>query len=282
MKILVAEDSGPSRVLLAHVLTAAGHEVIAEVNGERALEVYQRWQPTVVITDWQMPELDGLELVQRIRALRGDRYTWIIMLTAREFKTNYAMTMAAGVDDYLTKPLDIELLMVRIQVARRVVELSNEVSLLKRILPVCMSCRSVRDTSEHWMELDQYFRRQTGIDFSHSLCPDCFFERSVLPELERHEASCAANAGVPVAIDRQAHPDLHSDLLSHLKRVGDRLVVLLQGKRLRAADESQLKLLGRLAAALGAERLGALAASDPHQLLPAVLRHELDRRLALS
>ncbi len=280
MKILVAEDSGPSRVLLAHVLKAAGHEVVAEVNGERAFEVYQRWQPAVLITDWQMPELDGLELVQRIRALRGNRYTWVIMLTAKEFKTNYAMTMAAGVDDYLTKPLDIELLMVRITVAQRVVELNNEVSLLKRVIPVCMSCRAVRDTSEHWMELDAYFRCQPGTDVSHGLCPDCFFGRSVLPELERHEASCAANGG-PVAIDRQAHPDLHSDLVNHLKLVGDRLVVLLQGKGLRAADDSQLKLLGRLAAALGDERLISLAASDPDQVLPAVLRGELDRRLAL-
>lgn len=282
MKILVAEDSGASRLLLSHVLKSAGHEVIAEVNGERALEVYQRWQPAVVITDWQMPELDGLQLVQRIRALRSQRYTWIIMLTAREFKTNYALTMGAGVDDYLTKPLDVELLMVRIQVARRVVELSNEVSLLKRVIPVCMSCRSVRDTSEHWMELDQYFRCQTGIDFSHGLCPDCFFERSVLPELERYEASRPVSAGVPAPVDRQAHPELYSDLVNHLKVVGDRLVIMLRSKGLKAGTELQLKLLGRLAVALGDGLLASLASSGPGQLHAAVLRDELDRaRLAL-
>jgi DNA-binding response OmpR family regulator len=69
------------------------------------------------------------------------------MLTAREFKTNYALTMKAGVDDYLTKPLDRDLLLVRLEVARRVVELNQEVSLLKRVIPLCMICHAVRDTS---------------------------------------------------------------------------------------------------------------------------------------
>ena len=271
VKILVAEDSGTSRLLLARVLQAAGHEVLAVENGARALEMYVRHQPAVVITDWQMPELDGLQLVKRIRGFRSPRYTWLIMLTSREFRTNYAATMQAGVDDYLTKPLDTELLLVRIAVAQRVVQLSQEVALLKRVIPLCMGCHAVRDTTEQWMELDQYFRRQTGLDFSHGFCPDCFFEKSVLPELERLEAS------PPSRLDRSTNPELFDDVVTYLGVVGDRLVASVERRGVRFEDGEQLKLVGRLAAALGDRYLVAFAAAGLDTFLPQLLRDLLSR-----
>lgn len=270
MKILVAEDSGTVRLLLARVLQAAGHEVMTAENGARALEVYQRHQPGAVITDWQMPELDGLELVKRIRALRNPRYPWLIMLTAREFQTNYAVTMQAGVDDYLTKPVDTALLLVRIAVAQRVMELNHEVALLKRVIPLCMSCHAVRDTSEDWVELDDYFRRQTGVDFSHGFCPDCFFERSVLPELERHEA---AQALAPTRrLERLSNPELFDDLVTHLGLVGLRLAASLERRGVRPENDAPLRLIGRLARVLGDSALSAVADGGLYALEAQVLR----------
>lgn len=278
MKILVAEDSGTVRLLLSRVLQAAGHEVLTAENGARALELYQRHQPGAVITDWQMPELDGVELVKRIRALRNPHYPWLIMLTAREFKTNYAMTMQAGVDDYLTKPVDTELLLVRIAVAQRVMALNHEVALLKRVIPLCMSCHAVRDTSEDWVELDDYFRSQTGVDFSHGFCPDCFFERSVLPEVVRHEA---AQALTPTGrLERSSNPDLWDDLVTHLGLVGLRLAASLERRGVRPEDDAPLKLVGRLARVLGDVELSAVADAGLYALQPPLLRDLLSRLTA--
>lgn len=290
MKILVAEDENISRLILARTLKAAGHEVIAVGDGARALNAYTTQAPAVVITDWLMPELDGLELVKRIRAMKRQRYPWLVMLTARDFKANYAATMTAGVDDYLTKPLDPELLLVRIEVARRVLELHGEVSLLQRFIPLCMSCRAVRDTSEHWLELDEYFRRQTGVDFSHGYCPDCYFRKSVLPELERFEAAKGpvATDGAPgldlaayarvSRFDRDESPGLLHDLTAHLTLLGERLTGLERDRCSSApGGAAQLALLARVAAALGAWHLHHLAASAADEVDATALRAELGR-----
>jgi CheY-like chemotaxis protein len=273
MKILIADDSRTSRALLCQALEPTGHEILAVENGARALAVYESYQPAVLITDWQMPELDGLELVHELRAMRAARYTWVIMLTASDFKSNYAKTIQAGVDDYLTKPLDRDLLLTRIEVARRVVELHHELSLLKRVIPLCMSCHSVRDTSADWVELDQYLRRQTGVDFSHGLCPDCYFTRSVLPELVRHEG---AGPAAPL------EGELSGDLLSYACVVGERLADGLERRGPGPHHREQLALLGRLAAALRDDALSSLARVRVADLQPAALRLEVSRLNTLA
>jgi PleD family two-component response regulator len=109
LRILLVDDDELEVELLADRLTDAGFEVKQASNGQQALEVLrERWYP-VVITDWQMPVMDGLQFSESLRA-RGEQDTYIIMLTMRDSNLDFERAYASGVDDYLTKKLpDVEL-----------------------------------------------------------------------------------------------------------------------------------------------------------------------------
>jgi CheY-like chemotaxis protein len=185
MRILVAEDEAISRRLLVRVLSSMGHEVTAASDGEEAWLAFCQDPYPVVVTDWLMPGTDGLELTRRIRGARARTYPWIIMLTAMEFGANYRRTMESGVDDFLTKPLDHELLRVRLSVAERIQHMGEQMRALASVLPICMHCKAVRAGGDDWKRVEEYFH---DVDFSHGYCPTCYYEHSLVPELRKlHE-----------------------------------------------------------------------------------------------
>ena len=173
MKILAAEDSPVTRRLLEKTLENWGHEVVSTKSGLTAWALYQAGDFRLVISDWQMPELDGIELCRRIRTRKVKEYCYFIMLTARTGKANFLEGMAAGVDDYLTKPFDTDQLKVRLLVAQRILALQSDVQTLQGLLPICAWCRKIRDESQLWRSLEDYVGSRTQAEFTHSICPDC-------------------------------------------------------------------------------------------------------------
>jgi two-component system, cell cycle response regulator len=125
MRILIAEDDRPSRRLLTINLNEHGHEVIETEDGQQAWETMQAQRPRMVITDWMMPGLTGLDLTQRIRSELKDSYTYIILLTALANKGRVVEGLNAGVDDYLTKPYMAEELLARIKIGERILQLEE-------------------------------------------------------------------------------------------------------------------------------------------------------------
>jgi DNA-binding response OmpR family regulator len=106
MRILIAEDDGTSRTVLAGVLKKFGYDVVETTNGAAAwMALHQPDAPSLVILDWMMPEMDGVEVVRRVRAKPTDRAPYLILLTTRGAKTDFAAGREAGADDYVTKPL---------------------------------------------------------------------------------------------------------------------------------------------------------------------------------
>src|SRR5262245_43602300 len=146
-----------------------------------------------------MPDCDGVELTRRIRTVRTRAYTWIVMLTGMDFAANYRQAMEAGVDDFLVKPLDPDLLRVRLTVAERVQRMNAQVVALTSALPICMHCKAVRGAGDHWKRVEEYFH---DIDFSHSYCPDCFYEHSLRTELVRLRADPQWAARLPAPSER--------------------------------------------------------------------------------
>jgi signal transduction histidine kinase len=126
MKILIAEDDATSRDILAHVLRQLGHEVVEAADGEEAWAVFQREHVPLLISDWMMPGLDGLQLCRRIRAEQRPKYTYIILLTVLGGKQNYLDAMEAGTDDFISKPFDVDQLHTRLRVAERILGLQRE------------------------------------------------------------------------------------------------------------------------------------------------------------
>jgi diguanylate cyclase (GGDEF)-like protein len=106
MKILIADDEPGSRLLVSSAVTRLGHDPTLGADGDEAWRLYQELAPDVVITDWQMPGLDGTELARRIRAARSDRYTYVLVLTGAADDHAAREAMEAGADDVIAKPLD--------------------------------------------------------------------------------------------------------------------------------------------------------------------------------
>jgi phosphoserine phosphatase RsbU/P len=196
MRILIADDDFTSRTILSGVLKKEGHEVIPTVNGSEAWDALQQPDaPRLAILDWMMPEMDGLEVLRRVRALQTDRPPYIIMLTAKGEKTDIIAGLDAGANDYLGKPFDPGELRARVEVGRRLVEMQDaliakieelhqaldQIKTLRGIVPICASCKSIRDDKGYWNQVEVYVRDHTEAEFTHSLCPLCI--KKLYPEL---------------------------------------------------------------------------------------------------
>lgn len=120
MKILVADDDPVSSLVLRKTLERMGHQPETAENGAEALMRYQQQRFPVVVSDWMMPRMDGLDLCRSLRDEPGDSYTYFILLTARSQRRDRLEALQAGVDDFLTKPLDPAELAARLNVADRI------------------------------------------------------------------------------------------------------------------------------------------------------------------
>ena len=128
MRILVAEDERITRRSLQRQLEGWGHDVVATADGAEAWEEFQQQQFDIVVTDWDMPRVDGRELIERIRSSHRAGYVYLIMLTARSEKSDLIRGMEAGADDFLAKPFDREELRVRLRAGQRVIELERDLA----------------------------------------------------------------------------------------------------------------------------------------------------------
>jgi diguanylate cyclase (GGDEF)-like protein len=127
MKILIADDSPAQRLALQRAVEALGHDCVPAEDGERAWQLYESGDPDVVISDWVMPGIEGVELCRRIREA-GRRYCYLILLTSLDEKRHVMRGMEVGADDYLTKPLDTDELEARLASATRVTALHSRLA----------------------------------------------------------------------------------------------------------------------------------------------------------
>jgi two-component system, cell cycle response regulator len=128
MRILVADDEPTSRLIARTALRQLGHECETVADGIQAWEAFKAHQPDVVISDWMMPGLTGLELCRNIRAHESGARTYFIMVTAQETRDRVIEGMNAGADDYLVKPLDSDSLEIRLIAAARVTSLHSQLA----------------------------------------------------------------------------------------------------------------------------------------------------------
>jgi len=134
LKILVADDSPVYRKLLERALSKEHYSVLLATNGRHAIDLFAEHQPALVITDWTMPDISGIELCQTIRRDFQGHYAYIILLTGNTDKEEVITGLAAGADDYLTKPFHPGELQARIRVGRRIIDLHREVQAKNRQL----------------------------------------------------------------------------------------------------------------------------------------------------
>lgn len=184
MKILIAEDDRISRKLLATTLKQFGHEVAMFENGTDAWEAFDAAPVRVIVSDWLMPGMDGLDFCRQVRARKSTEYTYFILLTANVHgKDTYMEAMNAGIDDFLAKPLDRDQIWMRLKVAERILHYATAIKQLESMLPICSYCKKVRDDNNYWQQVETYISNHTGTSFSHSICPTCY-TKQVKPEMD--------------------------------------------------------------------------------------------------
>jgi two-component system cell cycle response regulator len=133
-RVLVADDSPVYRKLVEHALAEDSCSVSFANSGHQAIELFERENPDLVITDWMMPDITGIELCQRIRANAQSSYTYVIILTSNAEKENVVKGLSAGADDYLTKPFHRDELLARVHVGRRLIDLHRQIEAKNRLL----------------------------------------------------------------------------------------------------------------------------------------------------
>ena len=134
MIVLVADDDPGSLLVAKAAVARSGHDCLTAKNGDEAWALFLEHRPDVVVTDWMMPGLDGLALSRAIRAQAPDLYTYIVLLTSQGSRDDVLAGLAAGADDYVTKPLDPFVLHTRLLVAKRVTTLHADLAHYRKML----------------------------------------------------------------------------------------------------------------------------------------------------
>ena len=211
MKVLIAEDDATSRIVLDTVLRKWGYEVVSASDGNEVLLALSQGSdaPKLLILDWMMPGMDGIEVCRRIRQ-NGSGFgktaptaksdpPYVILLTSLGRKEDILTGFEAGADDYVMKPFDRDELRARVNAGLRILELQSamkarvtelegalaHIRTLQGILPICMHCHKIRNDQESWERLESYLQHHSDVQFSHGLCPECLVTYYPNPEEEK-------------------------------------------------------------------------------------------------
>ncbi len=174
MKILIAEDSRFSLDLIKSILEEMGFDVLTAENGMAAWHIFEREEISLLISDWIMPQMDGLELCRRVRASPPRiGYTYIMMVTVQEGLKNFVTGMAAGADDFILKPFEPEMLRCRVRVAQRVLATQHELRSLAAALPFCGVCQSIQQDAASMHRLTSFLAARPELRPALPTCPNC-------------------------------------------------------------------------------------------------------------
>lgn len=186
--VLLAEDESVTRRLLEAQLARAGYDIVSVSDGLKALEILQSpGAPSLAVLDWNMPGLDGPEVCRRLRSLHRATYTYMLLVTARNAKSDVVEGLSAGADDFIPKPVDADELRARLRTGERIVQLertlqakvaeleeaSAHVAELQGMIPICMHCKRIRNQEQIWEKVETYIEHRSEARFSHALCAEC-------------------------------------------------------------------------------------------------------------
>jgi len=187
LRIAIADDEPDILDYLQKAVVRLGHKVVvAARNGRELVEQCQVARPDLVLTDIQMPELDGIEAAGRIYQQVP---TPIILVSSHFDAALIERAEGSPVQAYLVKPVqsaDLEptmaLALRRFAQLRELEEALGRVKQLHGLLPICCYCKRIRDDRNYWQQVEAYIAAHSAASFSHSICPDCY-EHRVKPEL---------------------------------------------------------------------------------------------------
>lgn len=215
VRILVVEDDAGFRHVLQKRLEREGFGVAVAADGREGMRAIVTHEPDIVLSDWMMPHVDGLELCQSIKTGLGDAAPYFVLLTARGEISDQLLALDTGADDYLVKPCDMGELMARVRAGLRNLRLTRELRRASSALHLaehelssaraelargeallrCPGCQGVSDAEGRWESLDAYVERAGLLRFAEHRCPAC----TAKPTNGHHAP--ASEASSPRAVD---------------------------------------------------------------------------------
>jgi len=209
MRILYIDDKPEIRNLLQRYLTSWGYEAVAASDGEEGWQLIQSICPDIVITDWMMPGMNGLELCSRIRTAHLPHYVYVILLTARNVKEDLVVGMEAGADDFIGKPFEKLELKARLNAASRIIMLERTLEEKNRKLEEAYSV--IKDDLEaaariQYSLIPQKVEHFSGITFDWLFCPSLFVAGDIFNIIRIDENTLAfylldvSGHGIPAAL----------------------------------------------------------------------------------
>jgi len=197
--VLIVDDVAFNLEILSHVLVDNYH-VVAATDGATALQMAAAKPPDIILLDIMMPGMDGYEVCRRLKADKATADIPLIFVTALDDVANETQGFELGAVDYITKPITPAVVRARVKThlalkgARTELEstIKNlqqalaEIHTLRGIVPICSSCKKIRDDQGFWNQVEKYVEQRSLAEFSHSFCPECAEK-----DLERLEAYIA-------------------------------------------------------------------------------------------
>ena len=199
-RILIVDDVPRNVQLLASLLAREGYQLVAAVDGAQALESIREELPDLVLLDVMMPGMDGFEVCRHLKQDPATAEIPVIVLTARTEPEDLVHGFEVGAVDYVSKPFTATELLARVRThlalkgaldRERALRMQLEsalanVKLLSGLIPICASCKKIRDDQGFWLQVEAYVAAHSEATFSHGICPDC--ARELYPELFQAEA----------------------------------------------------------------------------------------------
>jgi len=186
--ILVVDDSPDNLNVLTHMLSEQDYQVRPAISGELALKAVQKSPPDLILLDIMMaPGMDGYEVCQQLKAHEQSRGIPVIFMSALHDTINKIKAFEVGGVDYITKPFQIEEVLARVHthlvlrnlqkhLEEKNTQLEEALANVKRLrglLPICASCKKIRDDQGYWKQIEVYIENHSEALFSHGVCPEC-------------------------------------------------------------------------------------------------------------
>ena len=195
IKVLITDDDPQILQLQATVLKRAGYEVLEASTGEECLEAVRAHHPDIVLLDVMLPGLTGIEVCRQIKADKTSQDIFVILVSGVQVSSEYqADGLDVGADGYIIKPISNKELIARVHSMVRIKRAEDalrekekeqqkliselqealaEIKTLKGFIPICASCKKIRDDEGYWNQLEAYISKHTDAVFSHGICPEC-------------------------------------------------------------------------------------------------------------
>jgi len=192
LSILYVEDEDIPRERLAIILQRRVRDVRLARDGQEGLDAYRTARPDLVVTDIRMPRMSGLDMIREIKQV--DPEARFVVTSAYSDSELLLKAIDCVIDGYILKPVDTNRLFAVIARCAETIDLRRnllqrnqeqqqlimdlqkavqEIKTLQGILPICSSCKKIREDEGYWTQVETYITRHTDVMFSHSICPDC-------------------------------------------------------------------------------------------------------------